>query len=474
MPFVRDHSTERSESNPIGIVVAVCFLIGALAYVLVGLIGGPQEAGFWLFAGVGGLLVYILTFVDLRIGISIMIMAVGISPEMSVEDVPNIRLEDFIVPVVAFSWLTRHIAQRESFKSSLLSGPIIAYIGVMLVGGMVGLLQETIVLRSTILFVGKSMIYFLMYLVILNTTRTIQELKAYTILLILVALISTVTSLGPAYESDAVAAGRLHGPFGETANIYAGYLIMMLSLMIGMFLYVQSPGARFGLGISALIVFYGLMVTLSRTSYIALMFALVVFGLFRARRLLVLTLLIFVLVPLLAPEGIVGRVKSIYTSLTFQQQESFAARVSEWQDAWWRMKDKPQGWGPGYIPLGWVDNEYLRVGVDLGFIGLAVFLWMLWRMGRLAFNNFDAPLNDPTIKGFAAGYAIAFLAVLMHAVGATTLSSIRTAEAFMLLAGLASALYVNREEWGLVPKQEPEEDPHRFGWTRRRPETQRT
>src|SRR3972149_6167410 len=104
MPFVRDHGPDRGEANPISMVVAVCFVIGALGYILVGLIGGPKEAGFWLFAGVGGLLVYILTFVDLRIGISVMIMAVGISPEMSVQDVPNIHLEDFIVPVVPFTW----------------------------------------------------------------------------------------------------------------------------------------------------------------------------------------------------------------------------------------------------------------------------------------------------------------------------------------------------------------------------------
>lgn len=473
MPFVRDHEADRSEANPIGMVVGVCLIIGALGYVLVGLIGGPREAGFWLFAGVGGLLVYILTFVDLRIGISVMIMAVGISPEMSVEDVPNIRLEDFIVPVVAFSWLTRHIAKRESLRPSILRGPMVAYLGTMVVVAMIGLLQNTVELRATVLFMGKTFIYFLMYLVILNTTRTVRELKAYTILLVLVALISTVTSLGDQRLSDAAAAGRLHGPFGETANVYAGYLILMLSLIVGLFLYVRGPLARFGLGFCGLTVFYGLMVTLSRTSYIAFMFALVVFGFMRARRLLVLAVLIIILVPLLAPEGILGRIASIYTSITFQQQESFAARVSEWQDAWGRMQYHPQGWGPGYIPLGWVDNEYLRVGVDLGFVGLAFFLWMLWRMGRLAFNNFDAPLNDPTIKGFAAGYAIAFLSLIMHAIGATSLSSIRTAEAFMILAGLASALYANREEWGLVPKQEVEDDPYLFGLARRRTEPQR-
>ena len=115
----------------------------------------------------------------------------------------------------------------------------------------------------------------------------------------------------------------------------------------------------------------------------------------------------------------------------------------------------------------------MRVGVDLGFVGLGVFLWVLWRMGRIAFNNFDAPINDPTIKGFAAGYALAFLSVLMHMIGATSMSSIRTAEAFMILAGLASALYANREEWGLVPKTREEEEPYSFGWTQRRKQPQR-
>ena len=89
-----DHTGDRDRTNPMGLVVAVCLVIGAIGYVLVGLIGGPQEAGFWLFAGIGGILVYILTFIDLRIGISVMILAIGISPEMSVEGVPNIRIEN--------------------------------------------------------------------------------------------------------------------------------------------------------------------------------------------------------------------------------------------------------------------------------------------------------------------------------------------------------------------------------------------
>ena len=282
-----DHTGDRDRTNPMGLVVAVCLVIGAIGYVLVGLIGGPQEAGFWLFAGIGGILVYILTFIDLRIGISVMILAIGISPEMSVEGVPNIRIEDFIVPVLAFSWLTRHIAQRDLFKESLLKGPILAYLGVALIVAMFALLQGSVQFRETVLVLGKTVVYFLMYLIILNNTRSVQELKAYTILLVLVALVSAVTSLGEARLADTgSAAARLHGPYGETANIYAGYLILMLSIIVGLFLFARSLLARFALGIVGLTVFYCLMVTLSRTSYIAFMLAVTIFGLLRVRRLM--------------------------------------------------------------------------------------------------------------------------------------------------------------------------------------------
>lgn len=444
-----------------GLVVAVCLVIGAIGYVLVGLIGGPQEAGFWLFAGIGGILVYILTFIDLRIGISVMILAIGISPEMSVEGVPNIRIEDFIVPVLAFSWLTRHIAQRDEFKVSLLKGPILAYLGVALVVAMFGLLQGSVQFRETVLVLGKTVVYFLMYLIILNNTRSVQELKAYTILLVLVALVSAVTSLGEARLSDtASASARLQGPYGETANIYAGYLILMLSIIVGLFLFARSLMARFALGIVGLAVFYCMMVTLSRTSYIAFMMAVTIFGLLRVRRLIILSVLVFVLVPLMAPTHVLSRVKTIWTSLTWQQQESFAARVTEWRDSSYRIMDNPFGYGPGSIPLGHVDNEYIRVAVDLGIIGLVVFLWLLFRMGKLAFRNFDAPIKDPTVKGFCAGFCIALFAIMIHAMGATSFSSIRTMESFMVLAGLSSALYANRVEWGLIEEREGEpEDP---------------
>jgi hypothetical protein len=457
MPLVRPEPPSHARGSPMSMVVAICLILGALGYVLVGLIGGPQEAGFWLFAAVGGILVYVLTLVDLRIGLSLMILAVGVSPEMEVEGVTNIRVEDFIVPILAFGWLTRHVAQRLEFKESLLKGPILAYLGMALLAAMIGLLQQSVQPRPMALFLGKTLIYFLMYLIILNNTRTLQEFKAYVILLVITALVSTTASMGEAFSTSGGTA-RVVGPYGETANVYAGYLIMILLLIVGLFLFVRHPLGRFALGVSGAVVFYGVMTTLSRTSYIALMGGLLIFGLLRHRRLLLIGALFFVLIPLLAPAHVLGRIQSIYTSLTFQQQESFYARTMEWRDSWGLFMYRPLGWGPGYRTLGQVDNEYLRVAVDMGIQGLLAFLWLLWRLGKLAFRNFDAPIQDPLAKGYAAGFCMAFIAILIHAIGVTSFTAIRTMESFMLLSGLASALYVNREEWGLVPPAEPRDD----------------
>lgn len=468
MPLPFDYESPRPPKSPMGTVVALCLIIGSVGYTLVSIMGGPREAGFWLFAGAGGLLVYVLTFIDMRIGIGIMILAVGISPEMEVEGVPNIRIEDFIVPVLAFGWISRHIAGREPFRVSLLKGPIMAYLAAAVFAALIGMLQETVPMRQTTLVLGKTVVYFLIYLIMLNTTRTVEELKAYTILLILVAVLTSLTTVGEAQVMGADSTSRLHGPSGETANIFAGYLIMTLAMIVGLFLHATTFPARFGLGVAGVMVFYPVMVTLSRTSYISLAVAITTFALLRERRLLILTLFLFIVVPLLAPEHVLGRISSIYTSLSMQQDESFAARVREWGDAWGKMVHRPLGWGPGSIPLGHVDNEYLRVGVDMGFLGLAVFLWMLARTWKMAFNNYDAPLRDPTVKGIAAGFCISFLAVIIHAIGTTSFSSIRTMETFMILAGLASALYAAREEWGLVEKAPEPEDPYLFGIRQRR------
>jgi hypothetical protein len=113
------------------------------------------------------------------------------------------------------------------------------------------------------------------------------------------------------------------------------------------------------------------------------------------------------------------------------------------------------GFGIASLPLGEVDNEYVRVLVDTGLTGLGVFLWLLFVLGRAA-NRLVGLLPAGTFeRGFAAGYWMLFGTLLVHAVGATSFTAIRTMESFMVLTGLFGALHHRHPEW--LPSQDPAE-----------------
>jgi O-antigen ligase len=66
-------------------------------------------------------------------------------------------------------------------------------------------------------------------------------------------------------------------------------------------------------------------------------------------------------------------------------------RAKVWPDAWNRIFEHPLiGHGPNYSSLSgthyyaWPHCLYLYVANNVGFIGLAVFLWLLWTFFRMS------------------------------------------------------------------------------------------
>jgi hypothetical protein len=80
---------------------------------------------------------------------------------------------------------------------------------------------------------------------------------------------------------------------------------------------------------------------------------------------------------------------------------------------------------------------------------------MLARIGRSA-NDLYKLLDPWTFsKGYAAGYLIAFFTLVVHAIAATSFTSIRTMECFILMTGFTLCLAHHREAWRLGGLQKP-------------------
>ncbi len=442
--------------SPLQRIVPIVILIGTLAYMVAWLTKGADP---WIFIQVGSaaaLFVYFLTFVDIVLGLGLLIGCVGLSPEISIGGLDHLRLEDFMIPALLLAWLLRAGQKREPPAAVGIRGPVVAYISVLAVSSIAGIALGTTSLSEAVLLLGKYFEYFALFLLIANNVRTEQEFKALAIFSLMVAIASALFSTG-AYLGSTSPYSKVQGPLGETANIYGGYLVLNLAIAAGFFIQATSTGGRILASLAIVLLGVPLLHTYSRTSTVALAVGLLAFGVLKERRVLLMLLLLAAVVPVAAPESILTHLSTVTGIVTGENPPSWGARVMAWEEALPRVLGASPifGFGPGSVRRGDVDSEYVRALVDSGLLGLGIFGWLLVRLGRRAFAHYGTLPGPGFHKGYAAGFLIAFFALCCHAVAATSFTAIRTMEMFMVLAGL-HAVQVNRfAEWTAPPAPGP-------------------
>ncbi len=440
--------------SPLPAIIVTSLVLGLLAYLMMAVTDITGQASFVQFSAALAALAYLLTLINIRFGMGILILCIGLSPEVGVGDFNNLRFEDFVVPALLVAWLLRTLRNREELASNPFKAPMLAYLGVMIVSALLGVSSGSVEWTRSGLLLGKNLIYVLLFLIVLNNVRTYAEFRAFVIFTLLVSLAAATISLGQSRVLEDPSTQRLHGPLGETANIFGGYVILHISMFLGFFLQFTSLRARIVSVICAGVLFYILMFTYSRTSYIALLCGIGLIALLKHRRLVVVLVIMAILFPLLAPDNVIARAQTILGIFSGPGPESWEARVSSWEESQSRILSRPAfGSGPGSISFGDVDNEYVRVAVDLGLIGLAALLWFLFRIAVRMYRLYAQIETPGFVKAFVAGYFILLVSISVHAGGATSFSAIRTMEAFMVWTGFLAVLINRYPEW-------KEEDAH--------------
>lgn len=420
-----------------------------LGLFLYGLLLGT-DADLHLQVGVAaGFIVYIVTFIDLTLGLAVLIACVGLSPELTIFGIQNLRLEDFVIPALLFSWITRIMQNRIPLAPLLVAPGLPLYAAAIVLSTIFGVAAGTTSLWTAGLFMGKFVEFFLIYVLLVNNITRREEFRALAVFAVLVSLASALTtSNGFASEETGT---RLNGPLGETANMYGGYLILNLAIALGFFLHAGSLGMRFAGAGAVVLLGIPLLYTYSRTSFVAIMAATLLFGAIKDRRLLVVSMVATLLVPVIAPESILQRISTITGVASGDEPSSWTSRVDAWRLMGGRaLEQNPAlGFGLASVQLGMVDNEYVRVFIDTGFLGLGLFLWVLGSLGLRATRLVDRLSPNTFERGYASGYWIAFVAMAIHAIGATSYTSIRTMECFIVLTGIFAALHNRAAEWGV-------------------------
>ena len=248
---------------------------------------------------------------------------------------------------------------------------------------------------------------------------------------------------------------KVFGLFGN-AGYFAGYIILPLSLAIPLFFVSKNRNRKILLLIGILAMGTTLILTFTRSSYLALgvslLFMFLLFLLSRGKRfikenkkLFMILLIVIIIVaslfiiptPLNKPGTAISQIKGRISPIRLINEFTFGRRTSIWKFTGMMIKDHPilgsgigtykyntlryqakffeQGDNRSIYSYGFADkahNEYLQLWVELGTIGLAIFLWLIIAYFNFGIRYLKREKNEQK-QGIMIGLMGAVVAFLM-------------------------------------------------------------
>ncbi|MBN1273254.1 MAG: O-antigen ligase family protein [Candidatus Aminicenantes bacterium] len=405
-----------------------------------------------LIAVILGFLFSILILVNTDAALILLIFSMLLSPEMGMGQVPGrevvIRVDDILLAIITFTWLAKTAVNKglALFIKTPLNKAISLYIMVCVVstlrGAVVGYVNPT----SGFFYVLRYIEYFLLFILVANHIHSKKQIKYFLTAFFITCAVVSVYGIMQIPSGIRVSA-PFEGEIGEP-NTFGGYLLFILCIASGIVLQKVSKRIKFALIGMGVLSFIPFLFTLSRASYLAIIFSFVTFIILSRKKLeLTAVVLAVILIGLIfVPEAIFSRVK-----YTFQQRESrlvrlgdtyldpsASARIISWKESFQAWKKTPI-MGRGVAGYFFVDGQYVRNLVETGIIGLSSFLWLFWLIFKHSHKIFRER-EDELYKGICLGFIAGFVGLSIHALTANTFIIIRIMEPFWFMAGIVMML----------------------------------
>jgi hypothetical protein len=373
------------------------------------------------------------------VGLGLLIFTIAMSPELTVYGVPNIRLAAFIFPAIFMAWLSRLFFLREKPVKTDLALPILLLVLLSLTSSLHNMIYKDLSLLTALFRFAKGIEYYLMFFVTLNLIKTKKEISVFIHLLWAAAACTAIYSLmhlqiNPLGQGNT----RFHGVPGETANIFGGFLIFHICIILG----VASEKSKFKL--PALLIVIAMAIpfvnTLSRASFVSLFFGLLLLAALTKEK----NVLIFLLITagLIVFTQARDRFETIFGLLSGDPPPSWVARIEGWKSMLPKIMHAPLiGRGLGSTKLA-IDNEYVKQIFEVGLLGFILFFWIIVRAAKTALRIHREEESTPLFRGYARGYMAGLTALLIHSITATTFTTIRTTEPFFIATAFIYGIYV--------------------------------
>ncbi len=401
-----------------------------------------------------GISAVIICFVWPPISLYILVFSMLLSPEFGQRGTQGegmtIRLDDLILVLISFSWLAKSSLYKELglFPKTPLNRGITAYVLICFFSTVLGGIFGKISLGGY-MFVLKYFEYFMVFFMAVNFIETRKQAKIFLVLLLITCGIVSIYAL-----SQLPLGGRVSTPFegkeGEPGTL-GGYLLLLMSVSIGILLTSESRRVKFLLTGLIMISFVALMATQSRATWMGLPVIFLCFIVMSKKRLMLLGVLGVVIAvgPFIMPKSYKERYGG-----TFKREEGYKAtvggravaldssateRVLSWQGVLKDYKNHPV-FGYGINGYWFIDGQYFRTLIELGIVGMSIFIFMLYQIGKFLLEAYRIA-SDNLAKGLTMGLFAGFLGLLVHCMGSNTFIVVRIMEPFWFLVGISVVLY---------------------------------
>ncbi|MCR4288647.1 MAG: O-antigen ligase family protein [Candidatus Scalindua sp.] len=434
----------------------------SLIFLLIGILVIGCIVGFattvatpiWVLVAVSGLIVFLVSFVWPPIGLYLLVFSMLLSPEFGERQTQGegftIRMDDILLVVLALSWFIRSAIKKELgiFPKTPLNKGITAYILLCLFSTVMGGIYGKINVIG-LFFVLKYFEYFIIYFMAVNFINTRKQVITFLVLLLITCAIASSIGIVQIPAGERVTA-PFEGREGEPGT-FGGYLILMVSVCIGLLLTIKSVKVKALLSFLTIMVAVLIVATESRATWLGVPFMYLCFlALSKRRFLLVGAFLVFVAMgPVILPQSAIDRFSGTFKrergyeakvgGKTLALDSSATQRVQSWQGILRDLRFHPI-LGYGITGYWFVDAQYFRTLIELGIVGLIIFLLFLYQIGKFLLRVYYLS-NDNFVQGLSMGVFAGFVCLLVHGIGSNTFIIVRIMEPFWFLMGLVVILY---------------------------------
>lgn len=406
---MRGISVTISRSQSLLIIAAVC-----LSAVVSCLYGTGHTKVLAVLAGIVAVAVLVW---DLRIVVPILIFVLPYGPKFPMS-FGNLYLATIIVILAIGAWILRNPFLSEPFTlpRNRITDAVAILLAVMCIASLQNL-PFLLAHRASLLRFVQFLLYTSLFFLFLQMSFSHHQTRVLLVLVLLAGIGEGVLGVWQwlRYPGYYVA-----GTFDDTHSLYAGYIVFIIFLTLGVTLETRNRWALVGCIAALCVMLYGLVFSFGRGAYVAFLGSIPVLLAMPAsgRRRVILAITVvaagFAVLAVL-PADVMQRGQSVIANLTGQDVGiSFGERLKLWEDALVDFSRNPI-LGKGTWSYSLRDNFFMKILGEAGLLGLLAFIWLLWVLLVAEWRIIRARINDDLIRGIAIGLLPATVGCLIIA-----------------------------------------------------------